>query len=354
MNEVKQLVHVTDEEPGYSRRKCGKGFYYKDIKNKKITTQKTLDRIKNLAIPPMWKKVWICPSPNGYLQAIGYDAKDRKQYIYHPLWVDYRQTAKFNNLLDFGLSLPTIRAAVQKDLRKKDWPKEKVLALGIALLDEYFLRVGNEQYRIENGTYGLTTLRRKHIFENEGKLELSYKSKSGQYRNISVKNKRLIRLIKQTSELPGYEVFRYLENGQSKKIDSHDINEYLKEITQIDFSAKNFRTWGGTMLAVFHYEQALEECAQNPKLHLEATIVKKVAEGLGNTAAVCREYYIHPQVLEVLKEQQLPKYLDQPLPPDVEVGKLNDAEQVILRILYKICKRKPRLTKNEQEDCVAV
>jgi DNA topoisomerase-1 len=297
--------------------------------------------------------VWICPNPNGYLQATGYDAKNRKQYIYHPLWVAYRQTTKFNNLLDFGMHLPAIRATVKKDLRKKGWPKEKVLALAITLLDEYYLRVGNEQYRVENGTYGLTTLRRKHILENEGKLEISYSSKSGQYRNISIKNKRLVKLIKQTSELPGYEVFRYLENGQSKKIDSQDVNEYLQKITQLDFSAKNFRTWGGTLLAVSHYEQAVEACKQNTKLHLEACIVKKVAEGLGNTVAVCREYYIHPRVLKVLKDQQLSQYREKTLPPLIAVENLSEAEQMILRILYKFCKRKPRIIKTEQKDSVA-
>ena len=353
MNEVKQLVHVSDEEPGYSRRKCGKGFYYCDNDKNKIRDQSTIDRIKKLAIPPMWKKVWICPSPYGYLQATGYDAKNRKQYIYHPLWVEYRQTTKFNQLLDFGTHLPAIRAAVKKDLRRKGWPKEKVLALAITLLDGYYLRIGNEQYRIENGTYGLTTLRRKHVLENGGKLEIAYRSKSGQYRNISIKNKRLIKLIKQTSELPGYEVFRYLENGQSKKIDSQDVNEYLREITQIDFSAKNFRTWGGTMLAIAHYEQAVEECRQNSKLHLETCIVKKVAQQLGNTLAVCREYYIHPRVLEVLKNQQLPQYQQQPLPPSVAVESLSEAEQLILRILYKFCKRKPKVIKPDHKDFIA-
>ena len=353
MDDVKQLVHVTDDEPGYSRRKCGKGFCYKDTKNNKITNQKTLDRIKQLVIPPMWKKVWICPKPNGYLQATGYDAKDRKQYIYHPLWTEHRQSAKFNNLLNFGMHLSAIRATVKKDLRKKGWPKEKVLALAIMLMDEYFLRVGNEQYRLANGTYGLTTLRRKHILENEGKLELSYSSKSGKHRKISIENKRLVKLIKQTSELPGYEVFRYLENGQSRKIDSQDVNEYLQEITGIEFSAKNFRTWGGTLLAVSNYEQAVESCKENPKLHFETCIVKKVAEGLGNTVAVCREYYIHPRVLEVLKKQQLAKYQEKALPPALAVENLSENEQLILRILYKFCKKKPRILKPEPKDSVA-
>ena len=353
MDEIKQLVHVSDEASGFTRRKCGKGFYYCDAHKVRITDQQTIDRIKKLTIPPMWKKVWICPKPNGYLQATGYDAKNRKQYIYHPLWTAYRQTTKFNHLLEFGMHLPAIRTAVKKDLRRKGWPKEKVLALAVTLLDEYYLRVGNEQYQVENGTYGLTTLRRKHLLENGGKLEISYRSKSGQYRNISIKNKRLVKLIKQTSELPGYEVFRYLEKGQSKKIDSQDVNEYLREITQFDFSAKNFRTWGGTLLAVTHYEQAVEECMQNSKLHLETTIVKKVAEILGNTVAVCREYYIHPRVLEVLKNQKLFQYQEQPLPLSVAVEYLSETEQLILRILYKFCKRKPRVIKSDQKEFVA-
>lgn len=339
MDGVRQLVHISDEASGICRKKRGKGFYYCDAEKNKITDQETIDRIKKLAIPPMWKNVWICPKPNGYLQAVGYDAKNRKQYIYHPKWVDYRQTTKFNQLLEFGIHLPIIRAAVKKDLRKKGWPKEKVLALAIMLLDEYYLRIGNEQYQIENGTYGLTTLRRKHLMENGGILEISYRSKSGQYRNISVKNKRLIKLIKQTAELPGYEVFRYLEGGQSKKIDSHDVNEYLREITQHDFSAKNFRTWGGTLQAVTHFEEALEACQQNSKLKLDACVVKKVAEKLGNTVAVCREYYIHPRVLEVLKNQKLDQFRQQPLPSSVSVESLSESEQLILRILNKYCKK---------------
>ncbi|NJN28054.1 MAG: DNA topoisomerase IB [Cyclobacteriaceae bacterium] len=304
MEGIPTLVYISCDEPGFTRSRHGRGFMYKDEKGDKITDQGTLERIKKLVVPPQWKKVWICPDPRGYLQCTGYDAEGRKQYLYHSDWSAYRQEEKFARMLSFGKKLPQISQAYIKDMRRRGWPKRKVQALIVALLDEYYFRIGNRQYARKNNSYGITTIRRKHIQKDTKTLNLRYKAKSGKMRQVKISNPLVAKKIKELSELPGHEVFRYRdEEGNYLCLDSKDVNGYLHEVTGEDFTAKDFRTWGGSKLAIEHYEATLQEMRENPRLKFEPTLVKKVALQLGNTQAVCRKYYIHPRILKYLEEQ---------------------------------------------------
>ncbi|UII24771.1 DNA topoisomerase IB [Fulvivirga maritima] len=328
------IHYIADDCPGFTRKKRGRGFSYYDCDGKKISDKNIIKRIQSLVIPPMWQDVWICEDESGHLQVTGYDQKGRKQYIYHPKWTEYQQKNKFNRLKEFGFKLPDIRRQLERDIRKKGWPKQKILALIVMMLDEYYIRIGNKRYEQENKTYGLTTLRRKHINEKDGHLVISFKAKSGKEREIDIGSKKLIRLIKATSELPGYEIFRYLDDSkQSHRLDSHDVNEYLVEIAGEYFTAKDFRTWGGTMLALENYEESKKEVEENPRQKLETTIVKKVAAVLGNTVAVCREYYIHPKVMDVLLKNSLGHYTKKNLGKLEDEKELSEAEKLVLKII---------------------
>jgi DNA topoisomerase I len=337
MNEMSRiidegLIHVSHVEPGIIRLRRGKGFVYFNGNNEKITDSEVLERIKSLGIPPMWENVWICPLPNGYLQAVGMDAKKRKQYLYHPDWILYQQSYKFQKLREFALALPKIRQVVEQNLRKHSWPREKVLSLILGILDEKYLRVGNRRYYEQNESHGLTTLRRKHL-KVEGKdIIFQYKGKSNKYHKVKLHNPRLNKLIKGCSELRGYELFKYIDDhGQIVPVDSRDVNEYLKEITGQDFTSKYFRTWGGTVLAVKSYPVALEKKNENPRITLEREIVKQVSIRLNNTIAVCKAYYIHPAVLKALNgDFSLEKY-----PVDDQPEKFSLEERVVLAIIEK-------------------
>ncbi|MDX2002118.1 MAG: DNA topoisomerase IB [Chitinophagales bacterium] len=304
-----KLRYVSDTESGYIRNRRGKGFFYTTAVGEKVTDAKVIERIRGLVIPPMWKKVWICKHANGHIQVTGLDAKNRKQYIYHPAWTEHRQSSKFLKMADFAKFLPLIRAHVKTDLRRHGWPKEKALALVINLLDEAHMRIGNLYYRDLNNTYGLTTLRRRHMKINGSSVQFEYKAKSGIQRKVKILDKGLVRLIKQCAELPGYEVFKYLDGeGHSHTLDSHDVNQYLKTITGENFSSKDFRTWGATRQAVCLFPEAVAEHVANPKKKLRNLLVKKVAEKLGNTQKVCETYYIHPYVLEILLAGEFDQY----------------------------------------------
>jgi DNA topoisomerase-1 len=292
------LVHVNDCAPGYRRIKKRDKFIYLDDQGKAVTSPKTVARIESLVIPPMWEDVWICKKLQGHLQATGRDAKGRKQYIYHPLWNEYFSELKYTGLVGFAQSLPIIRQQLKKDLLRRKWGKEKVAALAIKLMDTYYLRVGNKFYEEENGTYGISTLRKKHLKEEKRHLLLKYKAKSGKLRKISVGHPTLKKLLKQCSELPGYELFRYQTGGKYVPIDSKDINDYLRVVSGMDITAKNFRTWGGTVLTVKLEPQARQIIAEKPRRKMETTLLRLVANELNNTVAVCRDYYIHPKVME--------------------------------------------------------
>ncbi|MFW5819808.1 MAG: DNA topoisomerase IB [Bacteroidota bacterium] len=300
-NTNKGLIHYGDEDPGYSRKKHGKGFMYFDENGDKIEEDDRIERIKSIGIPPVWKDVWICPDPEGYLQATGLDARGRKQYIYHEEWLEFQRETKFERLLEFGYALPVIRRKILEDLKEDKWTREKVLALIVGILDETYIRIGNRHYLDSNKTHGLTTLRRKHLIIKSNRALLKYKGKHHKEHIVAINNKKFIRLVKECSELPGYEIFRYnSKNGKMITVSSADVNEYLQEISGEAFTSKNFRTWGGTVTAIKKYPLAKEKVKENRRLKLRRAIVKEVAKELNNTIAISEKYYIHPEVLDAL------------------------------------------------------
>lgn len=330
---TKKLVYVTDEESGYRRKKWGRGHIYYEPRGKKIKKSEITERLEGLVIPPNWDDVWICARPNGHLQVTGYDEKGRKQYLYHPDWLAYRNANKFNKIISFAEKLPRIREQVNKDLRQESWTKSRVQALVLRVLDESFIRIGNKSYLEENNTYGLTTLRRKHLKEEGGGVVLNYQAKSGKQREVIIEQKELVGLIKECSELPGYEIFRYQEGGKAKTIDSADINEYLREIAGDEFSSKDFRTWGGTVAAIEEFEAAQKEVEENSRKEIVPTLVNRVAERLGNTAAVCREYYLHPAVLEAAEEGRLGRIINRNHAAPKGEAHFKEAESIALDLL---------------------
>jgi len=308
-----QLIYIGEHSDGFTRKGRGKGFEYFDRKGQKIKDPTTIERINELKIPPNWQDVWISPDPRGHIQAVGKDARNRSQYLYHELWQQYRNSSKFKKLEEFAKCLPQIRKKASKDIKLEGWPKEKVMGLIVLTLDEAYLRIGNEFYKNENETFGLTTIRRRHLHFHDNMIDLEFKAKSGKYRKINIKNNHLVNLIKECAELPGYEIFRYKQRGASTApVDSSDVNLYLKNISNENFSSKDFRTWGGTVLALEKFPHALEMTKKNKRLKLNATLVKLVAKILGNTQSICRNYYIHPAILNLVDQNKLNKlYFDE-------------------------------------------
>ncbi|WP_338769051.1 DNA topoisomerase IB [Bernardetia sp. ABR2-2B] len=326
------LYYSSDTEKGYTRKKQEKKFVYLSTRGKLLKSERKLKRIEKLVIPPAWTEVWICRNKNGHLQAVGRDERNRKQSIYHPDWKEYRNKTKFLKIQEFGYELPKLRKAITKDLHKKHWNKEKVVALAIELMQEGLLRIGSDRYLNSNRTYGLTTLRRKHIKIDEevkNKISLCYKAKSNKTRTVSLSNKSLIKKLKECAALSGQELFRYKdENKKWHRINSQDVNDYLDQKMKSHFTAKTFRTWGGSVLTLELFEEAKKELAENQRKKLETILVRKVAKKLGNTISVCRSYYIHPEVLsEVLTksteeiEQQTEKFLQQKSKEETEFAK---------------------------------
>ena len=332
----KGLTYTSDDDVGYTRVRRGRGFSYLDEEGNRVTDMEELDRIKALGIPPIWTDVWIAQDKSGHLQSTGFDPKKRKQYLYHVRWNQYRNEAKFRKMTEFGFALPDIRQTTLNDLSQQGWPKRKVLALVIQMLDEHHIRIGNEYYRQQNETFGLTTMRRKHLDFEKGVGHLEYKAKSGKYRKIDIEQGKLAKLVKECADLPGYEIFKY--KGEDKKyhhINSHDVNEYLQAISQEEFTCKDFRTWGGTTIAIDKYEEAQQAVAENTRLNLETTIIKLVAKELGNTVSICRDYYIHPQVLKVLVDGDKERYEHRKLKglPRNKIKLLRDSEVTALNIM---------------------
>jgi len=293
------LRYVTDAKPGIRRVRCGKGFRYTAPGGTTIHDEDTLRRIRSLVIPPAWTGVWICTIPNGHLQATGRDARGRKQSRYHPRWREVRDETKYERMVQFAQALRSIREHIRKDLGLPDLPREKVLATIVSLMEQTHIRVGNQEYAKENGSYGLTTLRNKHVEVNGSQVTFSFQGKSKVHHTVSLQDRRLARVIKQCEDLPGYELFQYVnEGGERHAIDSSDVNEYLREITGQHFTAKDFRTWAGSVLAcdLLRGMGAFESATQAKKNVVAA--IKAVALKLGNTPSVCRKCYVHPAVLE--------------------------------------------------------
>jgi DNA topoisomerase-1 len=295
--ETAGLLYVSDEEPGIRRRKSGKGFTYTKPDGKKVEDKATLDRIKSLAIPPAYTDVWICAKANGHIQATGRDAKGRKQYRYHPAFREVRESTKYEHMLEFAKGLPAIRKSIDEHMSLRGLPREKVLATVVHLLENTLIRVGNSDYVKQNKSYGLTTLRDPHVKVEGGELRFHFKGKSGKTWNLQVKDRRIAKIVKACQDLPGQDLFQYLdENGERQSVTSADVNAYLKEITGRDITAKDFRTWAGTVLAALALAEFEEFDTQaKAKKNIRAAI-EKVSSRLGNTPSICRKCYVHPEV----------------------------------------------------------
>lgn len=299
------LFYVADDCPGITRRRNGKGFTYRSGRGP-VRDKRTLERIRQLAIPPAWTDVWICPQANGHLQATGRDARGRKQHRYHPRFREHQESAKFDRLADFAKTLPAIRKTVSSHLRKQGLPREKVLAAIVQLLDTTLIRVGNDEYAKSNKSYGLTTLKDRHAEVNGDKLRFVFAGKSGKSWRLTLKNQRVARIVKAAQDLPGQRLFQYeSEGGAPQSITSTDVNFYLREIGGGDISAKDFRTWGGTVLAAAALTAFDKpETTALAKVNIKAAI-EEVAATLGNTPTICRKCYVHPALLEAYENGEL-------------------------------------------------
>ena len=293
------LRYVSDSKPGILRKRHGKGFRYIDSNGSAIRDRETLARIRSLVIPPAWTGVWICPNPNGHLQATGRDAKGRKQSRYHPRWREVRDETKYSRLKVFGEALPVIRQRVERDLSLAGLPREKVLATIVRLLETTFIRIGNVEYARENHSYGLTTMRNKHVDVTGSRVSFHFTGKSGKQHSIDLNDRRLARIVQRCLDLPGYELFQYLdENGEQHTVDSADVNDYLREITSEQFTAKDFRTWAGSVLACTVLREFDAFTTETEAKRNVVRAIESVAARLGNTPSVCRKCYVHPAVLE--------------------------------------------------------
>jgi len=306
-----QLRYVSDDRPGLRRVRHGRGFRYLGPEGAPVRDLAPLRRIRALAIPPAWTEVWICPLAHGHIQAVGRDARGRKQYRYHPRWRDVRDQTKYARLIEFGRALARIRERVELDLARPGLPREKVLATVVRLLETTLIRVGNEEYARQNRSYGLTTLRSKHVTVEGPRLRFEFRGKGGKRHDVDITDRRLARVVRRCQELPGHELFQYLDDeGQRQAIDSADVNAYLRDIGGQDFTAKDFRTWGGTVLAA-HALAARAAAAEHGSLKRQlAEAIAEVAQRLGNTAAICRKCYIHPEVIAAHTEKSLAAALD--------------------------------------------
>ena len=292
------LRYVTDLTPGIRRARAGKGFRYTGTDGRPIRDADTLARIKRLAIPPAWTDVWICPDPRGHLQATGRDARRRKQYRYHARWREVRDTVKYDRMVAFAEALPRIREHTDRDLERHGMPREKVLATVVRLLEETRIRIGNDEYRKENGSYGLTTLLDHHVNVIGSEVRFSFRGKSGKHHTIELHDRRMARIIKRFLDIPGQELFQYIdENGEAKPIDSAEVNDYLRQVSGEEFTAKDFRTWAGTILAARFLREAPGVANSRGLKKQLVRAITRVADELGNTPAVAKKGYIHPAVI---------------------------------------------------------
>jgi DNA topoisomerase I len=293
------LRYVVDDKPGLTRHKRGKGFVYRGPDGKAVKDAATLARIRSLAIPPAYTDVWICPSENGHLQATGRDARGRKQYRYHPRWREVRDEVKYGRMLAFGAALPVIRKRTNSDLQATGLPRTKVLAALVQLLEKTLIRVGNEEYARTNKSFGLTTMKDRHVEVNGSTVIFEFRAKSGIQATIDLREPRLAKTVKKCQDLPGQTLFQYVdEDDQQQSVDSGDVNDYLREITGQDFTAKDFRTWAGTVLAACALREFEEFTSETQAKKNIVEAIESVARKLGNTKAVCRKCYVHPAVLD--------------------------------------------------------
>lgn len=332
--ETVDLVYVSDTEPGVERVKEGEEFSYL-LSGKNISDEETLKRIKSLVIPPAWTSVWICTNPKGHLQVTGVDAMGRKQYKYHPLWSQVRNHTKFNTLYTLGQNLPAIRKQIQTDMAKKGLPQEKVLAVVLSLMQCTCIRIGSSSYEKMYGSFGITTLKDRHVDVKGSQIKFSFKGKKGVYHNITLKSKKLANLVQRCKDIPGKELFQYYDSeGNRHSIDSGMVNNYMRQLSQGHFTAKDLRTWAGTV-------RALEAFKELGPADTEAGIKKNivqaldmVAEQLGNTRTVCKKYYVHPSVIDLYTNNKLTPYLERTSHEEcTDDTELNNTERVLMDLL---------------------
>ena len=330
------LRYISDTRPGITRKRSGKGFRYTDADGKSLRDKEALARIKSLVIPPAWTDVWISPVANGHLQATGRDARHRKQSRYHPRWREVRDETKYERMSLFAQALPTIRERVDHDLALPGLPREKILATIVSLMESTHIRVGNESYARENKSFGLTTMRNRHVEVNGSKITFSFQGKSRVHHTINLEDRRLANIIRRCSDIPGYELFQYLDaEGERHSIDSSDVNDYLKSVSGQYFTAKDFRTWAGSVLACDLLRELEPFASATQAKKNVVDMIKCVAQRLGNTPAVCRKCYIHPAVLEAYLNGDTIKSVRHRLDKEIaeHAHKLRDEERTLVNLL---------------------
>lgn len=331
-----RLRYVSDDQPGIRRQRWGRGFTYYDAAGQRITDEQQRARFAALVIPPAWTDVWICAHENGHIQVTGRDDRGRKVYIYHPRWEELRNETKFNRMLLFGEALPRLRQCVDQDLRRHGVPRARVLAAAVRLLQQTLIRVGNDEYAQNNESFGLTTLRQEHVDVNGAQLRFHFRGKSGQVQEVSVRDPRAARVLSALQELPGQEILQYEdEEGNMRDVTSGDVNDYVREATGEPFTAKDFRTWGGTVHAV-RVLQRLGEAADEKETEKNlVALFRDVAAHLGNTPAVCRDYYVHPCVPGCYRDGNFFAWCAEAEPSPEEQEWLDGDEQLALHLLRR-------------------
>lgn len=331
--EKANLQYVSEDDLCIVRKKRGKGYQYLQ-EGEPVKDKEHLERIKKLVIPPAWEKVKICPFSNGHLQVVGLDAKNRKQYMYHPDWTKFRNLTKFYKLAAFGKVLPKIRSQVDKDLDLRGMPQRKVLALVVRLMEETHIRIGNDAYAKKNKSYGLSTLRSRHVQISRGKMKFNFVGKRGIEHSVSVQDKKLIKLVNKCEEIPGWEVFKYYdEEGNKRSIDSGMVNGYIQEVSGQLFSAKDFRTWSATKI---FFETLMEIGHEEEEKQNKSNILKAydtAAEALGNTRSVCRSYYVHPHVVQLYETGNIITYFQKVERKRTNKPNLSQTEEILLELL---------------------
>jgi DNA topoisomerase-1 len=332
------LVYVSDTLPGIARVRKGKGFTY-IFNNKTIKAKAEIERINKLVIPPAWTNVWICPLPNGHIQATGLDLRKRKQYRYHPQWNALRNETKFHRLPEFGKALPKLRLRLEEDMTRQELCEEKVIATVISLMERTYIRIGNNDYEKMYGSYGLTTFKDKHVSIKGNEIQFSFKGKKGVFHEISLKNKKLAKAVQACRDIPGKELFQYCDKeGNRKSVDSGMVNNYIKAATGMEFTTKDFRTWAGSLNILWAFKSIGEAMTETECKKKIVEALDHVSLKLGNTRTVCKKYYVHPRLISLYEENNLQKYLavlDEIEHPD-DVSGLTTSEKILMKILKSI------------------
>jgi DNA topoisomerase I len=328
------LAYVSADRPGIRREPEGESFSYFKPDGAPVTDEATLERIRRLAIPPAWTQVWICTRANGHLQATGRDARGRKQYRYHPQFRQQRESNKYDRLMDFARALPALRARVGLDMSLRGLPREKVLATVVHLLETTLIRVGNDDYARDNKSYGLTTLRSSHVKVDGAQLRFRFKGKSGKTWNLQVGDRRVTRIVKACQELPGQELFQYVDaQGQLRDVTSADVNAYLREVSGSDITAKDFRTWAGTVMAALALSEAEQAGLQETAKQRLKSAIERVAARLGNTPTICRKCYVHPEILDAHASGTLLLNIQDEVKEELGATQLRADEAAVLALL---------------------